>query len=851
MTDIKWKAPRRVPKGCESLLVNPICHRYGKACSTPCQPSEPDGSVRLETDHIIPRSAGGPDAIYNCQLVCAAYNREKYNKPDAFYGSLCYFDREINTSALRPHQFHKGYNLVLRDYRRLFETPDVVLSRWLLLAWMVGAGKTVGMLAILFAINKVRLSVNPAARRIKKVLWLVHQQALVDSISVELKNELTKLGICDVKPTVEKVENSNHWNFTADIIVACPQAIWANNSNKLTEREIAAALGRFDAIIVDEGHFATDQYLYLSFLAPHAMKFCVTATPMNRDGVLFSEMGEDYHRSFALFSSFGYGDGLEIGIYKKLMALDDGIAAGVYLPLSEPGDSTVLETATGEIRVSEGEADTQNNFPRDLFIISEANRLAEAADSVTGYLNHAMVRVDTISRAKHLVKALADRLSIVGVWSGHGGKSLGDEHHPWMLAKPSKGRPKGQVRKNVRRVVVTVDIGQFGINNPYCSVIAWVEPNFSAIEIIQRIGRAIRSAEVEEDKVKLLWADDEEGRFSAALRAALDYMHNSDDRLKSFIRLEALDAGGIDISLPPAAARLAPETVSWMLEDFGNEIASGKPIEAAATSVVDHWRDANQAWLEQQDKDTAERQLDKVKAFARKLGDAEASEEVISRTLNLPQALSARSPALVMAQTPKKSYSTEEIYNEVLNGRVPGMPADPDPAVRRRHAEEAIASDFARRLVENQLRTAHAEFYDVESAIPYNPHDILVGGKSIKEKYGHDCQLVSYASSMTKRYRDLMSAPVFSRDKSQETQFVLWRRAILYAAGKYFNMKMARDVFQPIEKQLADALMRTDTETHIKAMALHHMITRIGELKGHAALMNYMGVTDGADSEAA
>lgn len=45
--------------------------------------------------------------------------------------------------------------------------------------------------------------------------------------------------------------------------------------------------------------------------------------------------------------------------------------------------------------------------------------------------------------------------------------------------------------------------------------------------------------------------------------------------------------------------------------------------------------------------------------------------------------------------------------------------------------------------------------------------------------------------------------------------------------------------------------MRTDTETHIKAMALHHMVTCFGELKGHAALMNYMGVTDGADSEAA
>jgi superfamily II DNA or RNA helicase len=404
----------------------------------------------------------------------------------------------------------------------------------MLLAWLVGAGKTIGMAAILFGINHVRKQLNGgSAKRIKRVLWLVHQRSLVKSLAEELRTELTKHGIADSAPSVEEVETSAQWGFLADIIVACPQSLWDVDNRKLDEHTRARILSEFDAIVVDEAHFGIERYLDICTLAPTAFKFAVTATPMNGDGEMFYEMDNGAYRDwFALFSKYGYSEGFKAGFYKELKPFEEGLGS-VYLP--ESGGSADIRT--GQQLTQETNTDEPNNASRWAALIGNARRIAKVADKSTNYDHHIMVRVGSISHAKSIAKALENKDDVSLVYSGAKGPSLGDRRHPWMLAKQHKGRiPEGKGT----RIVITIDIGQFGINNPYCSIIVWVEPNQSFIEIIQRIGRAIRLIEDQDPScVRLIW-DAARPEMAEAIKWAVDYLLDMEQFMEGFVSMSEI-----------------------------------------------------------------------------------------------------------------------------------------------------------------------------------------------------------------------------------------------------------------------------------------------------------------------
>jgi hypothetical protein len=811
MSDLKWKAPSTIKPGCEGHLANPVCRNLHTHCNgVPCQPPDPDGYRRLENDRIVPGAHGGTytDPL-NTGLVCASYNRKKFTKPDPFYSVRCYFDNPLNLDKLMPYQVEKGYGIVVGTCRELFEDPDIILTKWMLLAWMVGTGKTIGMLSILFGINAVRNTIHGGAvRRIKKVLWLVHQESLVSSLKRELETELTDYNICDVRPTVEVVKNKAHWKYTADIIVACPQAIWDNNSNGLSEQEITEILSNFDAIIVDEGHFAVDQYLHLSRLAPLAFKFAVTATPMDREGELFPNLGEDYANVFALFSSVWYEEGFSYGRYKEVLPYEEGLDV-TYFPTVRPSQSTVRHGHGG---IETGDAsDSDFNFAKDKFIIEEAHRIAEQSDLVTGYHNHVMLRVDTISRAKHLVGSLQDSLPITGVWTGAKGPNLGEDRHPWMKAK-QKGL-NGRPHKDSKRIVVTVDIGQFGINNRYCSTVGWIAANFSLKELVQRTGRAMRSAGVDGDRIKLIW-DGADERFSVHIKEALDYILNGEEKLKdAFENIATLTRGAIEVAPHPAAAHVDRSIRNGLIEGLGRDLAAGVDLVDAVENVYSAWLDKNHG--------ASQAKQASVGRLMEVLKTEKGFATTLAKTLNFPAAIGARHPELVLKDFAAKSFPLSLLHTEVTQGRLLYAPGkSEDRGYRAQVADQLYTNTFLVDQAAAELTRLHQRSMDLDSVRIPRLH-LLISGSREKFKEAGFIEQRSLAHEMLEEYGQLFVEAGKVAREFVHTTFPEFTKAVNKAGAKYFNLpSLKREEVQPFEKQLVDALTRQPAREYIKAKAL-------------------------------
>lgn len=108
----------------------------------------------LTVDHIVPRWAGGTNDLSNLQFLCARENFSKGIKPDAHWAQSFYWDKTPNLDAFRGAQ------------RLLFEEitgrPDwfgrptgEIAGRLYVNAWVVAAGKTLGIAAAAWAVNHV------------------------------------------------------------------------------------------------------------------------------------------------------------------------------------------------------------------------------------------------------------------------------------------------------------------------------------------------------------------------------------------------------------------------------------------------------------------------------------------------------------------------------------------------------------------------------------------------------------------------------------------------------------------------------------------------------------------------
>jgi 5-methylcytosine-specific restriction endonuclease McrA len=801
----------------EKMKVNTQCSRLGGSCKVPCE-SVVNGEYDVDLDHIVARANGGSNDITNLQWLCSCENRKKYTKPDLIYSGHLYFDNEIDLTKLRKHQLALGYALVHGEYRSMFVDHAPLLNRFMVLAWMVGAGKTLGMLSILFGINHLKKQIAPNARRVKKVLWLVHQRSLVQSLAREIKSELKDHGICDFAPTVVEVTDPAHWSHTADVTVACPQSLWdSDKANSMTEERRAEVLSRFDAIIIDEAQFGIDQYLNIARNAPGAFKFAVTATPMNADGVLFCDMdGGAYRNNFVMFSTFSYEAGRKLGIMKKLFNFDEGVEKHAYIRV-EGGEADVMLGA----EIQKASNTSIKSLPREIAVVNRAIAVADARSKRTGYPNHVMIRCGNIAKTQALQLAFPDIST--AVYSGVKGPKLGDSNHPWMIAVSEPASRKS------KRLVFVVDIGQFGINNKYCSIIVWIDPSLSMIEIIQRLGRAVRSAlkgeAAENDHATIVWdaaADMPQpgavdGPFTSALKAALKFIENYDDEMERFVKvLDVKDeVGHHPIAKPavsiPAADRLAIANI------LGATPSTGLTLEERRDSVISQYVDSYRP---------SEREKALVEAYVDELVRLEPGK-MPKAIFNLPDC-ALPTPAVLAEQASDSEFSAAILAKAIESGELsPGLSPEMRAEKVRRVKEGDVLVIYE---ATEEMRTYQSRIRLIESLTLFDYQKIMLGNKN-----DVNAGLAPIGGSFAMIVADRLGKACVGRLRNEV--FVAASMAVRNAVKRKFQLKSTgRKDCQPFEKQLAHALLDERNKQHIIELACSYFVRDKAEwLPGLAA----------------
>jgi hypothetical protein len=593
------------------------CDRFLRGiCKTRCVDPATGQHYSLDQEHIVPKACQSSDCndLANLRLMCSNPNRyEKGDKPDDYYvdDTSNFFDQELNDANLRPEQREKGPHLVETTYRNLFsKMPDNLFKVFMVLSWLVGTGKTIGMIGVLLKINEMRRQKQPYGWRIRRVLWLVHQRSLVDSIALELggkdlggneiiESELVQHGVTSRAPRVGTVKCAEDWINLSDkeIVVACPQAIWETENRALSPDVLRRYLGGFDAIVIDESQYAVDQYLQLHDLAPKTLKFAVSSTHFDKDMVFLSQLGGGaYQDRFRLFSVSGYT--ADSDIFKRIMPVfaltndqlkqmlagkDESEYISDLIEKAKGSDNVIgnlpqlnadyymaqdgedQEKACGGEQLAADDPRKESrsfNGVRTSAVVNYAIKQAKRLSSSYGYDVHVMVRTGSIADAVRLseVYSSSEATDLHGkdfaascVYAGSKGAHLGDPNHPWMLAK----RTGGKAIRGSKRIVVVVDIGQFGINQPACAIIAWVDPVLSVIDIVQRLGRAIRKKKNIGGAVHVVWdADsDRNGEFRLRLHQAVDYILNMEEYVtEAFLPLDELD----DLTVFSGSRTIAP-----------------------------------------------------------------------------------------------------------------------------------------------------------------------------------------------------------------------------------------------------------------------------------------------------
>lgn len=631
-------------------------------CKVLCETVDEAGYYPVDFDHIVPASKDGSDTDFNLEPKCASWNRwGKSGNYDPDYLGECFFDQEVQPENLRINQNQHGYSLVTGAYRDIFKNPsNQILQTFCLLAWCVGTGKTVGMLSILMAINKVINAEGVGRKRIKKVLWMVHQKDLTKSISDECYQDPVKYGVIESAPRVAVVNDSADWSTVnnVDIVFACPQALWESKARKLTDQERVVILSRFDAIVIDECQFAVERYAEIFRQAPHALKFVMSATPMDgTTGKFLSEVKNGlYAPFFRLFSVFGYTQARQLDMLKKLPAWDDGYGIN-YRPVKATNGVTVER---GSLVGNDDAAATNLNNCRDNAIIHQAVRIAESIDD---YPAHVMVRVESIKQCKFLIKSIEGDpwryfprnrgWGVNAIYTGARPR-ISDPNHPWMVVKRDGSiQPfSGKSNPGTQRLLLAVDMGQFGLNNPYCSIVAWTSPNKSINELVQRIGRAIRiipGLDPSSQSAFLLWPDDPDAEM--AIKGAVRYLHDMEDLVASAFpglldTTEEVTQLAVDRAIP-----LSGDQKFIVEEQHGLALPEGLTPEDAHQLAYELANDPEQIEEIQQG----------IEKYVERLNSAEFRNSIFG----LPQCAKFNCLSFVYSEASKDEFSNDELIEFV------------------------------------------------------------------------------------------------------------------------------------------------------------------------------------------
>jgi hypothetical protein len=808
------RQPGILPEVWAALQRRGGCERFLRGeCQQICQPLNSDGTYSVQVDHVIPRAnpngeAGSNDAG-NLQVLCALKNQEKYNLPDSRYSGPLFFDSEINTGGLRPHQLMKAYRKVTVEYKEQFAYPGDTLKRIMVLAWFTGAGKTLGAYVLPFAINHIRIAeLGSAVKRVKKVLHLVHQRSLVKSIASELRREPVEFGITVHTPKVQEVEDQSHWKYDANIVVACPQALWDTKNTMGTDKR-KEILAQFDLIVIDEAQFGVDRYLEICELAPHAYKFAITATPMDSNGTFLSQtQSGKYHDFFVLFSVFDYEAGREQGIYKEILPLDEGEAEGVYL--EEGGGRAVVRNSHG---TTEEENTNAVSLERDMHIIKRGRELAIAQSHKSNYDSHVMVRVGSIKHAQSLLLQLQSELGdeVCAVYSGAKGPMLGDNKHPWMLSKANSGRiPEGGAR-----IVLTIDIGQFGINQRYCGVIAWCAGSRDIKELVQRIGRAVRHHEsMTPSKVGLVW-NQAENWMRVQLAEAIYYIHNMEDMLlNAFKSMDDLDGLVPEVPVPEPARGVDPDDRTRVIRSIGRQIIedreNGRDVdwEEGVIRAVNDYREHHPK--------ASPQQIERIEEYAQQFKDKQSRDKVLS----VREYEEAGIP-FVVKEEPPKDYGEDRLIASIRSGVIY---RDWDQEQKEELIEEIDRnSKVAIRQAAEQLRGQDERNRNIAN-LAYYPARLILGNGRLR-----DGEIEPPGPS----YRFELSNRFGYKEETDSERRSAIGKAIGIGMSRTLNKVFGfsrEEQYQLFESHFSDCLMRASTRLLIVTKAYYSIIEDNPEL---------------------
>jgi hypothetical protein len=344
------------------------------------------------------------------------------------------------------------------------------------------------------------------------VLWLVPDRDLARSQAAEAATEPVTFGL---RSTPIRTYVANEDGFTLNreppspgIVFGCPHYFWKVANRDRSDADVIDLLRIYDTIIWDECDFAEAQIQRLVDLAPHALKFGLTATPITGSGAFL--------KRFAIGPVIDYPTVRDSDGALKLMERGSD---GDLSPSLE-----VLEARSHrEARGVEEEEFSGSSNDRDSLdaALVQTRRAIDAADRLETkmrrvlpdryYSPHVLVRCRAKDQAEDLYRHLKNWLTGAGLtndgWDvaliysdmktlpGPGRRvevpederslgavdAEGRAKHPWLAAKYNVGVATAQSK----RILLVVDMGVRGVNNWTCLHVCDLTLSQSRTEVVQ------------------------------------------------------------------------------------------------------------------------------------------------------------------------------------------------------------------------------------------------------------------------------------------------------------------------------------------------------------------------------
>lgn len=431
---------------------------------------------------------------------------------DPKWEATFWFDYEADYAGLRvmqrfagPQTVESHKELFIGDHRRrLLETVS-------LMTLVCGAGKTLLMIATMLHINRVVCEFIGKGPRCGRILWFVKERALAIQLELELNKEIVAFGLHHRKPTVQICDESGDLERGPghnDITISCPNALWERSNQRRSDEEIARILAQYDTIIWDECDFAISQIKRLVNLSPHALKFGLTASPIDGDGEVLRECFVlagiasyqqvfDHDRCLKHFVPWeeairdGHVRAFSHKAYSELTAGVEALKVGQHFDRhSLPGAWAAVSAAMEDCR--RVEQDMRQQWPAHwysphILIVCDSR---VHADEVVDYINNFL-------RDYPREFPVTDGWRALAVYDEYRGEQRNEKAllhrdqslvHPFLRAKTLDGR----CDRLCARICVVVDMGIRGMNNWPILFIVDIKRSISVNVQVQTKGRDSR-----------------------------------------------------------------------------------------------------------------------------------------------------------------------------------------------------------------------------------------------------------------------------------------------------------------------------------------------------------------------